>query len=168
VTNASNFIRGYDPATGKELWRLGGSSKITAPTPVFDEGCSSSRAAARPRSRSYVVRADARGDITLAGDKTSSDAVVWSRKGRGSYMPTPLVYGGIVYVLDNSGIFDAYDLKTGAEIYRQRLEKIGNGFSASPVAADGRSTSRTRTATSSSSPPAASSRPSRPTRWAGW
>ena len=32
VTNASNFVRGYDPRSGKELWRLGGSSKITAPT----------------------------------------------------------------------------------------------------------------------------------------
>jgi len=37
VTNASNFIRGYDPMTGRELWRLGGSSKITAPTPIFTE-----------------------------------------------------------------------------------------------------------------------------------
>jgi len=138
VTNASNFIRAYDPATGKELWRLGGSSKITAPTPVYDEGLFVIASGRRPEKPIYAVRADARGDITLAGDKTSSDAVVWSRKGRGSYMPTPLVYGGIVYVLDNSGIFDAYDLKTGAEIYRQRLEKIGNGFSASPVAADGK------------------------------
>ena len=53
-------------------------------------------------------------------------------------MPTPLVYGGILYVLANNGIFDAYDLKTGKEIYRQRLEPVGSGFSASPVAADGR------------------------------
>jgi outer membrane protein assembly factor BamB len=138
VTNASNFIRGYDPRTGKELWRLGGSSKITAPTPVFDEGLFVIASGRRPEKPIYVVRADARGDITLAGDKTTSDAVAWSRKGRGSYMPTPLVYHGIVYVLDNSGIFDAYDLKTGQEIYRQRLETIGDGFSASPVAADGK------------------------------
>src|SRR5262249_46218151 len=38
VTNASNYVRGYDPATGRELWKLGGSSKITAPTPVFADG----------------------------------------------------------------------------------------------------------------------------------
>ena len=37
VTNAPKFIRGYDPQTGKELWRLGRSSNITAPTPVFDK-----------------------------------------------------------------------------------------------------------------------------------
>src|SRR4051812_4499714 len=138
VTNASNYIRGYDPASGKELWRLGGSSKITAPTPVFDEGVFVIASGRGPERPIFVVRPEARGDITLPAGKTSSDAVVWSKTGRGSYMPTPLVYRGIVYVLGNNGVFDAYDLKTGEEIYRQRLEKIGNGFSASPVAADGK------------------------------
>ena len=53
-------------------------------------------------------------------------------------MPTPLVYEGLLYVLGNNGVFDAYDLKTGDEVYRQRLTDVGNGFSASPVAADGK------------------------------
>ena len=138
VANASNFIRGYDPATGQELWRLGGSSKITAPTPVFDEGVfvvASGRAPERPI---FVVRPDARGDITLASGTTSSDAVAWSKTGRGPYMPTPLVYRGQVYVLANNGVFDAYNLRTGEEVYRERLAGVGNGFSASPVAADGK------------------------------
>ena len=136
VTNASNFIRGYDPRTGTELWRLGGSSKITAPTPIFADGLfviASGRAPERPI---FVVRPTARGNITLAAGAASSDAVVWSKVNRGSYMPTPLAYKGILYVLANNGQFDAYDLKTGSEIYRQRLSAIGNGFSASPVAAD--------------------------------
>jgi outer membrane protein assembly factor BamB len=138
VTNASNFIRGYDPRTGKELWRLGGSSKITAPTPVFADGLfvvASGRAPERPI---FAIRPSARGDLTLANGKASSEAVAWSKSGRGPYMPTPLVYQGIVYVLANNGLFDAYDLKTGAEVYRQRLSTVGNGFSASPVAADGK------------------------------
>jgi outer membrane protein assembly factor BamB len=138
VTNASNFIRGYDPATGRELWRLGGSSKITAPTPVFDEGLFVVASGRGPERPIFVVRPEARGDVTLTGGRTSSDTVVWSRTGRGSYMPTPLIYKGVLYVLANNGVFDAYDLKTGEEIYRQRLERIGNGFSASPVAADGK------------------------------
>ena len=41
-------------------------------------------------------------------------------------------------MLANNGVFDAYDLTSGDEIYRQRLPKVGNGFSASPVAADGK------------------------------
>ena len=138
VTNAANYVRGYDPSTGQELWKLGGSSKITAPTPVFADGVfvvASGRAPERPI---FVVRADARGDITPPTGKASGGALMWSRTGRGPYMPTPLIYKGIVYVLANNGVFDAYDLATGDEIYRQRLEKVGDGFSASPVAADGK------------------------------
>ena len=41
-------------------------------------------------------------------------------------------------MLANNGVFDAYNLKSGEEIYRQRLPDIGSGFSASPVAADGK------------------------------
>jgi outer membrane protein assembly factor BamB len=53
-------------------------------------------------------------------------------------MPTPLIYDGILYVLANNGMFDAYNLTTGEELYRQRLSVVGSGFSASPVAADGK------------------------------
>ncbi len=138
VTNASNFIRGYDPNTGKELWRLGGSSKITAPTPIFGEDVFVVASGRGPERPIFVVRPNARGDITLANSKTTSDSIVWSRTGRGSYMPTPLIYNGILYVLTNNGLFDAYNLKTGDEVYRQRLATVGSGFSASPVAADGK------------------------------
>ena len=138
VTNASNFIRGYDPATGKELWRLGGSSKITAPTPIFDDGVFVVASGRGPERPIFVIRPGARGDVTLPAGKTSSDVIAWSKTGRGSYMPTPLIYRGLLYVLANNGVFDAYDLKTGEEVYRQRLSTVGNGFSASPVAADGK------------------------------
>jgi outer membrane protein assembly factor BamB len=138
VTNASNFIRGYDPQTGKELWRLGGSSKITAPTPVFGEGLFVVASGRGPERPIFVLRPNARGDVTLSNGKTASEAIVWSRTGRGSYMPTPLIYQGVLYVLANNGTFDAYNLKTGDELYRQRLPTVGSGFSASPVAADGR------------------------------
>jgi outer membrane protein assembly factor BamB len=138
VTNASNFIRGYDAGSGKELWRLGGSSKITAPTPVFSEGLAVVASGRQPEGPIFVVRADARGEITLQKNQTSNKAVVWSRTSRGPYMPTPLIYRGVLYVLHNNGVFDAYNFRTGREIYRQRLPNIGSGFSASPVAADGK------------------------------
>jgi outer membrane protein assembly factor BamB len=138
VTNAANFIRGYDPRTGEELWRLGGSSKITAPTPVFTESEIVVASGRRPERPIFVLRPGARGDITLAPGETSNEAVIWSLQGRGPYMPTPLIYEGVLYVLGNNGVFDAYDLRTGEEIYRARVPHLGSGFSASPVAADGR------------------------------
>ena len=138
VANASNYIRGYDPRTGKELWKLGRSSKITAPTPIFTDDMfiiASGRAPERPI---FVVRAGARGDLTLPDGKANSEAVAWSRTGRGSYMPTPLIYNGILYVLANNGLLDAYNVKDGEEVYRQRLPLVGSGFSASPIASDGK------------------------------
>jgi len=138
VANASNFIRGYDPRTGKELWRLGGSSKITAPTPVFSDDMFAVVSGRGPERPIFVVKAGARGDLTLPEGKSNSDAITWSRTGRGSYMPTPLIYNGILYVLGNNGLLDAYNLRTGEELYRQRLPVVGSGFSASPVASDGK------------------------------
>jgi outer membrane protein assembly factor BamB len=138
VANASNFIRGYDPRTGKELWRLGRSSKITAPTPIFGDNVFVVVSGRGPERPIFVVRPGARGDLTLPDGKASSETIAWSRTGRGSYMPTPLIYNGILYVLANNGLFDAYNLRTGQELYRERLPLIGSGFSASPVASDGK------------------------------
>ncbi|MGH9721741.1 MAG: PQQ-binding-like beta-propeller repeat protein [Bryobacteraceae bacterium] len=135
ITNGSNFIRGYDPASGKELWRLGGSSKITAPTPVYVDGLVFVASGRRPEAPIFAIRPGGSGDITGAqGGKW----IAWQKQQRGSYMPTPLIYEGRLYVLGNAGIFDCYDLKTGEEIYRERLKHQGSGFSGSPVASDGK------------------------------
>jgi outer membrane protein assembly factor BamB len=138
VTNASNFIRGYDPMSGKELWRLGGSSKITAPTPIYSGDLILVASGRRPEAPIFAIRAGATGDITLREQQTQNNSVVWSKTQRGPYMPTPLFYREMLYVLGNAGILDCYDFKTGNEIYRQRIPNQGSGFSASPVASDGR------------------------------
>jgi outer membrane protein assembly factor BamB len=138
VTNASRFIRGYDPATGRELWRLGGSSDITAPTPIFDGDYIVVASGRRPVAPIFVLKAGASGEITLPAGKSSSEFVAWNRNQRGSYMPTPLIYQGYLYVLGNAGVFDCYELATGKEVYRQRIAHQGSGFSGSPVAADGK------------------------------
>jgi outer membrane protein assembly factor BamB len=138
VTNAPNQIRGYDPKTGRELWRLGGSSKITAPTPIFTKDLIYIASGRRPEAPIFAIRPGAKGDITLAPGQQWNRAVAWHKTQRGSYMPTPLAYEGLLYVLGNGGIFDCYDAPSGAEVYRERIPHAGSGFSASPVAADGK------------------------------
>ena len=68
----------------------------------------------------------------------STNFVAWHKEARGPYMPTPLLYGELLYTLGNAGIFDCYNYRTGEEIYRERIAHKGSGFSASPVAADGK------------------------------
>jgi len=138
VTNSSNYIYGYDPFTGEELWRLDGSSKITAPTPVSCDSLIIVCSGRRPEAPIFAVRTGARGNISLQDEQTSNEFVAWSKVRRGPYMPTPLIYRGFVYVLNNYGNFDCYELTTGKEIYRQMIDHKGGGFTASPAAADGR------------------------------
>lgn len=123
VANGASFVRGYDPLTGKELWRIGGSSKISAPTPIYADGIVVVASGRRPEAPIFAIG---------PGGK-----VVWRKQQRGPYMPTPLIHAGLLYVLGNAGVFDCYDLKSGAEIYRQRIPHTGSGFSASPVIAGG-------------------------------
>jgi hypothetical protein len=79
VTNASNFVRGYDPKTGRELWKMGGSSKITAPTPIFTEGLHIVASGRAPERPVFAVRPGARGDLTLAKGEDHSPHVAWSK-----------------------------------------------------------------------------------------
>ncbi len=123
VTNGSNAIRGYSLKDGKQLWAVTGSSKITAPTPVFSGNTIVVCSGRRPEAPIFAL--------------DSSGKVLWTKTQRGSYMPTPLILNGILYVLGNAGIFDAYRLTDGTEIYRERIPHAGSGFSASPVSSNG-------------------------------
>jgi outer membrane protein assembly factor BamB len=85
-----------------------------------------------------AIRPGAKGDITLKGDETKSDAIAWSAKRGGPYIPTPVIYGDHLYILQGNGVVAAHDVRTGQRIYQERLVATGGSFSASPVAADGK------------------------------
>lgn len=139
LVTSADWIRGYDPRTGRERWRMRGGSDIPAPTPIAADGLIFVAASGLGDRRPLVaIRPGGRGDISLTTTESANAQVRWSKPTRGSFIPTPLVYRNILYVLANNGVLDAYDPGTGEEIYRQRLPAIGSGFSASPVAADGK------------------------------
>ena len=137
ITNGRN-IRGYDPLTGKELWRLSGKADLAVGTPfvardlifVTDSW---------PDQPFYAIRLGAAGDISLKDGELSNQYVAWSkRRGGPWYLPTALVYGDLLYTCSNNGFLAVYDAKTGDRIYHTRIGGKGGGYSASPVAADGK------------------------------
>lgn len=142
VVNGSNFVRGYDPRTGEERWRVASGSPIATPTPVKAGDLSIVASGGLGSTRPIVaVRHGASGEQIPGSDAGTANApsgLAWSITGRGPFTPTPLVYQGVLYVLANNGVFDAYDVDTGTQIFRVRVPQIGSGFSASPVAADGK------------------------------
>jgi outer membrane protein assembly factor BamB len=137
VTNATKFARGYDPLTGKELWRLSRNAEITVPTPVAGSGLIFVTSGYRPVQPIYAIRPGAAGDISLKEGQTSNESIAWSTAKHGPYLPTPIVYGDHLYTCSNNGIVTCYEAKSGKQVYRERLGGTG-GYTASPVAADGR------------------------------
>jgi outer membrane protein assembly factor BamB len=87
----------------------------------------------RGNSLKAIRLAGAKGDITGTAN------VVWTLDRDTPYVPSPLLYDGILYILKtNNGLLSAFDAATGKPHYQvQRLEKAANVF-ASPVGAAGR------------------------------
>lgn len=138
ITNGSKAIRGYDPLTGKELWRLTPNSEVTTPTPFVAHDLIFVTSGYAPIQPIYAIKPGANGDITLKDGKDSSEFIAWSKKRGGPYMPTPVVYGDLLYTCSNQGVLTAYNAKTGERIYQERLGGKGGAFTASPVASDGK------------------------------
>jgi outer membrane protein assembly factor BamB len=135
VTNGTK-IRAYDPATGRLLWTLGPNSEITVATPIVGDGLVYVTGGYPPVRPIYAIKPGATGDISLAAGKESSETIAWSNTREGTYIPTPILYGGYLFTCGN-GIVSVYDAKTGQRVGRGRLGE-GGAFSASPVAADGK------------------------------
>ncbi len=138
VANGGKRARGYDPMTGKEVWSLAAPASIVTPTPIVALGLIFVMSGDTGYQPIFAIRPTATGDITLKPGEETSDFVVWSSTRGGSFTPTPIVYGDYLYSINVSGIVGCYDARTGERKYVGRLEHLGDGFSSSPVAADGR------------------------------
>lgn len=138
VTQATTFTRGYDPMTGKELWKYSGNSEVTIPTPIIGPGFVVITNGYRGVQPIVAVKPDAIGDITLKQGQTKSDYIAWATTRGGPYIPTPVIYGEFMYILQGNGALAAYKVATGEQVYQKRLGGVAGSFSASPVAADGK------------------------------
>jgi outer membrane protein assembly factor BamB len=103
------------------------------PSPVAADGLVILMSGFRGNSLKAIKYGDAKGDIS------GTPNVVWTLERDTPYVPSPLLYEGVLYFLkSNNGLLSAVDAKTGKPYYQsQRIEAVPNVF-ASPVAAAGR------------------------------
>jgi len=127
-------VRGYDPRTGKELWRFKDEAEVKTPTPFVSDGLVIFAGGYRGRPL-FAIRAGAEGDVSVPADARSGQSLAWRTEPGGPYTTTPLAYRDLLYAVRDEGLLGVYDLKTGALVYRERT---GTTHSASPVASDGK------------------------------
>lgn len=124
-------MHSYDPGTGRELWRCGGNTDEVIPTPVVGYGlvfCSSGRA-----GPTLAIRPGGSGDVT-------GTHIAWKSSRGSPFVPSPLLYRDYLYVInDMASIVTCFEATTGKVAWQGRLGVARpEGFSASPVAADGK------------------------------
>ena len=128
----------YDLRTGEQIWWMSGGGDCPVPTPMVWNGLIFLMSAHGPRRPIYAVRTDAMGDVSLRNGASTNRYVAWSALRGGSYMRTPLIYGDYLYSCHVDGVLSCYDARTGKQLYKERLGKGGDGFTASPVASEGK------------------------------
>jgi len=129
IAPAAEATISYDPATGKELWRVhhfGGFN--VASRPLFEHGLvylfTSGLA-----GHFLAVRPTGTGDVT-------DTHVAWSTTRSTPHIPSPIIVDDLLFtVTEKGGIARCLEAKTGEEIWRKR---VGGSHWASPLFADGK------------------------------
>ena len=131
IVSSQRRVSAYDPDTGAELWSCGGNLVEVVPTPVVGHGlvfCLSGRA-----GPTLAIRPGGSGDVT-------ETHLAWKSSRGSSFVPSPLVYGDLLYMVnDMVSVVTCYEAATGELVWQGRLGRARReGFSASPIGVDGK------------------------------
>jgi outer membrane protein assembly factor BamB len=126
VSPAANWIYGYEPATGKELWKV----------PYGELGFSMSARPVADDKRIYFSTCFGKSQvIALEYAGKAAPEIAWRNNKNAPKMCSPILANGLLFCVDDGGILSCIDPATGEALYRERL---GGKFSASPITADGK------------------------------
>jgi outer membrane protein assembly factor BamB len=127
ISLGSMALYGYEPETGKELWRVESSGSHSGSCrPVAGHGLVFS-----PMGYTagvWAVRPDGRGVVT-------GSHVVWKDPRAPARRSSFVLVGDWLFMVDAAGVASCLEAKTGKELWRERL---GGSYSASPISAGGR------------------------------
>lgn len=126
VSPAADWVYGYDPATGKERWKL----------PYEGLGFSMSVRPVADAEQVYFSTSYGKSQVMAvkyAG--LTTPVIAWRNSKNAPKMSSPALANDLLFCVDEGGIVSCIDPKTGEALYRERL---GGKFSASPIVANGK------------------------------
>ncbi len=127
VSVGARSAYGYDPRTGKELWKVRYDGFSNASCPVARGGLAF-LSTGFGTTQLWAVRLGGRGDVT-------DTHVAWKLERGAPRIPSPVLAGELLFVVDDGGQATCLEAATGKELWKQRL---GGEYAASPLHADGR------------------------------
>ena len=128
VSIGSQATYGYDPLTGRELWKIVERGNFSGSTrPVAGHGLVFYPTGFNT-GQIFAIRPDGRGDVT-------DTHVAWKAARGAPNKPSLLLLGDLLFMVNDGGIVTCLEARTGTEVWHGRLT---DSYSASPVSADGR------------------------------
>jgi outer membrane protein assembly factor BamB len=128
VSIGSKATYGYDPRTGAELWRIEERTSHSGSTrPVTGHGLVF-YPTGFATGQLLAIRPDGRGDAT-------GTHVVWKVQRGVPNKPSLLLFGDLIFMVNDTGIVTCLEALTGREVWKARVDGT---YSASPIAAAGR------------------------------
>ena len=128
VSSGSKATAGYDPDTGKELWRTTYKGFSNASIPAWHDGVLAINTGhGKANLQAFKI------DETTTGDITGK--LLWEQTKAIPTRSSPVTVNGIIYMNGDNGILAAVDFKDGSLLYNERGPA---NSSASPLYADGK------------------------------
>ncbi|MEQ1852728.1 MAG: PQQ-binding-like beta-propeller repeat protein [Chthoniobacteraceae bacterium] len=126
ISPAADWLYAYDPATGRELWKVayGRTGFSISPRPVTGHGMIfMSTAFMKPEI------------LAVKYEGVPAAEIAWRYSKGAPNIPSPLLVGDELYFVSDGGFLTCLDARTGGEHYRERL---GGDYNSSPLFADGK------------------------------
>jgi len=141
LVTGGKIARSYDLNTGDLLWELkmGGGRDIASPVADDEMIYVGNEKRSDGGGFLFAVKAGAEGDITPGEGTTTSSGVAWSLSGSGMEMASPLLYEGLLYIVERrKGMIFCYNASTGDPVYKGTKIPEAGAFWASPWAVEGK------------------------------
>jgi hypothetical protein len=115
VMSGSKCTAGYDLETGRQIWVCDGPSEQMVATVLAGHGLIFSLGGF-PERHLLAIRQGGVGDITKSH-------IAWRTNKAIPYVPSALLYGNVLHVVSDEGIYSNFDPVTGTVHVRERLSK---------------------------------------------
>jgi outer membrane protein assembly factor BamB len=110
-------LAAYDPQSGDEIWTCSGLNPLVYTSPIFEEGVVVAMGGFG--GMSIAARAGGRGDIT--GSRR-----IWHQAKTPQRIGSGVIKDGYIYVHNDPGTAECYELKTGERVWQERLSGPGS------------------------------------------
>jgi len=124
----NGYLKGFDPATGKELWKCQGLNSYVYTSPLLGDGVAV--AMSGYGGSDLAVKLGGTGDIT-------TDRLWRHPKPANQRVGSGVIVGEHVYMVDDNGLAHCYELKSGKDLWQDEARLKGTTWG-SMVHADGR------------------------------